>query len=101
MASNGGRGLLERLRRRLTGVVLAVAASLALMSMVGVTPCRAAAELPFPRPVFIEPNVRFWVDVFTTYSIRDFALVDRDKVSRVYQVFHLPGYGIPTREDVD
>ena len=90
-----------RLSRRLTGVVLAAGASLALMSLAGATPCRAAAELPFPRPAFIEPNVRFWVDVFTTYSVRDFVLVDRDKVSRVYQVFHLPGDGIPTREDVD
>jgi membrane-bound lytic murein transglycosylase D len=78
-------------------MVLAVA----VMSLAGVTTCRAGAELPFPRPAFIEPNVRFWVDVFTTYSVRDFALVDRDKVSRVYQVFHLPGDGIPTRDDVD
>ena len=93
--------MLEGLRRRLTGVVLAAGASLALLSLAGATPCRAAAELPFPRPAFIEPNVRFWVDVFTTYSVRDFVLVDRDKVSRVYQVFHLPGDGIPTREDVD
>ena len=93
--------MLERLLRRLTGVVLALAASLAVMSLAGATSCRAGAELPFPRPAFIEPNVRFWIDVFTTYSVRDFALVDRDKVSRVYQVYHLPGDGIPTRDDVD
>jgi membrane-bound lytic murein transglycosylase D len=89
--------LRESLRRRLIGVLLAVAA----MSTAGATPCRAAAELPFPRPAFIQPNVQFWVDVFTTYSVRDFALVDRDKITRVYQVFHLPGDGIPTRDDVD
>jgi membrane-bound lytic murein transglycosylase D len=99
-ASTGESGLLERLLRRLS-VVLALAASLAVMSLAGATSCRAAAELPFPRPAFIEPNVKFWVDVFTTYSVRDFALVDRDKVSRIYQVFHLPGDGIPTRDDVD
>jgi membrane-bound lytic murein transglycosylase D len=100
-ASIGESGLLERLLRRLSGVVLALAASLAVMSLAGATSCRAAAELPFPRPAFIEPNVKFWVDIFTTYSVRDFALVDRDKVSRLYQVFHLPGDGIPTRDDVD
>jgi len=93
--------LLERLCRRLTGVLLALAASLAVMSLAGATACRAAAQLPFPRPAFIQPNVRFWVDVFTTYSVRDFVIVDRDKVSHVYQVYHLPGDGIPTREDVD
>jgi membrane-bound lytic murein transglycosylase D len=93
--------LLDRLRRRLTGLVLALAASLAVMSLAGATSCHAAAQLPFPRPAFIEPNVEFWVDVFTTYSVRDFAIVDRDKVSRVYEVYKLPGYGIPTREDVD
>ena len=91
----------ERLRRRLTGTVLAVAASLAVMSLFGSTPCRAAAEIHFPRPAFIEPNVKFWVDVFTTYSVRDFAVVDRDKVSRVYEIYHLPGDGIPAREEVD
>jgi membrane-bound lytic murein transglycosylase D len=100
-ASSGGSGLLERLPRRLFGVVLAVAASLAVMSLAGATSCRAGAQLPFPRPSFIEPNIQFWVDVFTTYSVRDFALVDRDKISRVYEVYKLPGYGIPTREDVD
>jgi membrane-bound lytic murein transglycosylase D len=100
-ASAGESGLLERLRRRPIGVVLAAAASLAVMSLAGATSCRAAAQLPFPRPAFIEPNIQFWVDIFTTYSVRDFALVDRDKVSRLYQVFHLPGDGIPTRDDVD
>ncbi|HKF29274.1 MAG TPA: lytic transglycosylase domain-containing protein [Candidatus Binataceae bacterium] len=93
--------MLERLRRRLIGVMLGVAASLAVMSLAGATSCQAAAQLPFPRPAFIEPNIQFWVDVFATYSVRDFAIVDRDKVSRIYQVYHLPGDGIPTRDDVD
>jgi membrane-bound lytic murein transglycosylase D len=55
----------------------------------------------FPRPVAIEPNVQLWVDAFTKYSVRDFAVMDRDKVSRVYQVFHLPGEGNPNRDDID
>jgi len=55
----------------------------------------------FPRPAVIEPNVQLWIDAFTKYSVRDFAIMDRDKVSRMYQVFHLPGEGNPTRDDID
>ena len=58
-------------------------------------------KLPFPRPASIEPNVDFWVNVFTKYSDHDFIIVDRDNVSRVYRVFHLPGDGQPTRTDID
>ena len=58
-------------------------------------------KLPFPRPSAIEPNVKFWVDVFTKYSESDFVVMDRDNVWRIYQVFHLPGDGQPTRRDID
>jgi peptidoglycan lytic transglycosylase D len=61
---------------------------------------RAAAEIPFPRPATIEPNVDFWVNVFTAYSVRDFVLLDSTKVWRVYAVYHLPGDGQPSREDI-
>jgi peptidoglycan lytic transglycosylase D len=57
-------------------------------------------KLPFPRPAAIEPNVKFWVDVFTKYSDHDFVIVDRDNVSRIYHVFHLPGDGQPSRSDI-
>ena len=60
----------------------------------------AGSELPFPTPEVIQPNVNFWVDVFTTYSVRDFIIHDRDQVGRVYQVMHLPGDGDPSREEV-
>lgn len=56
--------------------------------------------LEFPRPASIEPNIKFWVNVFTAYSVRDFVLVDKDHVWRVYQVLHIPGEGSPTPEDV-
>ena len=58
-------------------------------------------KLPFPRPASIEPNVDFWVNIFTAYSDRDFIVVDRDNVWRQYQVFHLPGDGQPTRTDIE
>ena len=59
------------------------------------------AALPFPRPSAIEPNVKFWVDVFATYGERDFIIVDRDQVWRIYQVLHLPGEGPPSRSDIN
>ena len=62
---------------------------------------RAEASELFPRPASLEPNVRFWVDVFTAYSYRDFIIHDRDKVWKVYQVLRMPGDGIPTQEDVE
>jgi membrane-bound lytic murein transglycosylase D len=62
---------------------------------------RADASDIFPRPTSLEPNIHFWVDVFTAYSYRDFIVHDRDKVWRIYQVFHLPGEGVPTQDDVE
>jgi peptidoglycan lytic transglycosylase D len=59
-----------------------------------------SAEIPFPRPPSIEPNVKFWVDIFAGYSQRDFVVLDRDQVWRIYQVLHLPGDGPPTRSEV-
>lgn len=61
------------------------------------SPAFAGSGLPFPRPAVIEPNVKFWVDVFATYGERDFIVHDRDQVDRVYQVMHLPGDGDPGR----
>ena len=61
----------------------------------------ALADFPFPRPPDVEPNVKFWVDVFTAYSNRDFVIHDRDRIWRVYQVLHMPGEGAPDRSEVD
>jgi peptidoglycan lytic transglycosylase D len=61
----------------------------------------AGNEVAFPRPSEVEPNVQFWVKVFTHYSYRDFVLHDRDDVSRVYQVMHLPGDGVPSGSDIE
>ncbi|HTY56480.1 MAG TPA: lytic transglycosylase domain-containing protein, partial [Candidatus Binataceae bacterium] len=62
---------------------------------------RANASELFPRPLSLEPNIHFWVDVFTAYSYRDFIIHDRDKVWKIYQVMHLPGEGLPSQEDVE
>jgi len=60
----------------------------------------AGTEMPFPQPAAVQDNVKFWVDVFATYGVRDFIVHDRDQVDRIYQVIHLPGDGDPTREEV-
>jgi membrane-bound lytic murein transglycosylase D len=60
----------------------------------------AGTEVAFPQPVAIQQNVKFWVDAFATYGVRDFIVHDRDQVDRIYQVIHLPGDGDPTREEV-
>jgi peptidoglycan lytic transglycosylase D len=81
-----------------------IAAAIVLATVLGFAAApnaRAETQLPFPRPASIEPNVEFWVNVFTAYSERDFVVVDKDNVSRNYQVYHLPGDGQPTREDID
>jgi membrane-bound lytic murein transglycosylase D len=70
-----------------------------LLSATGVH-ALAGTEVPFPQPVAVQDNVKFWIDVFATYGVRDFVVHDRDQVDRVYQVIHLPGDGDPTRQEV-
>jgi peptidoglycan lytic transglycosylase D len=84
-------------------VVRGIAASALAVAFAFAAPPNASSEttLPFPRPAAIQPNVDFWVNVFTKYSQNDFVVVDRDNVSRIYHVFHLPGDGQPTRTDID
>jgi membrane-bound lytic murein transglycosylase D len=95
------RGMQTELPR--FNLIVRGAVSLLLGSALLITLMRSQvqAAFPFPRPASIEPNVKFWVDVFATYSERDFILVDRDKIWRVYQILHLPGDGAPTRSEVD
>ncbi len=61
---------------------------------------RAETEA-FARPALLEPQINFWVDIFTAYSWRDFVLVDRDDPYKIYEVYHLPGDGCPSRDDID
>jgi membrane-bound lytic murein transglycosylase D len=60
----------------------------------------ADTQVEFPRPKAIEPNVEFWVNVFARHSWRDFILIDRRDVTRVYQVHRLPGDGMPSGSEV-
>jgi hypothetical protein len=61
----------------------------------------AAGSEEFPRPPALEPNIHFWVDVFTAYGERDFVIHDKDSLWKVYEVQHLPGFGAPSREETE
>jgi membrane-bound lytic murein transglycosylase D len=86
----------NRIVRSVAATALAIA-----LGLVAAPNARAETQLPFPRPASIEPNIQFWVNVFTAYSDRDFVVVDKDNVWRTYKVYHLPGDGQPTREDIE
>jgi membrane-bound lytic murein transglycosylase D len=90
-----GSSFFDRLGAALLGALVIASVGVGSASVV-----RAAAEIPFPRPSTIEPNIGFWVDVFTAYSVRDFVLVDSTRVWRIYAVYHLPGDGQPSRDDI-
>ena len=90
------------------GVRTAIATAIAvlLISVSGVArgsvvPETVAPESTFPRPAAIEPNIKFWVDIFSAYSERDFVIHDRDQVWRIYQVIHVPGEGSPSKDEGD
>jgi hypothetical protein len=88
----------------LTNTIGKTVASLTMVAMLGLAcgrPARAESQIPFPAPKTIQPNIDFWVQVFTAYSYRDFVILDRDNVWRTYQVYHLPGNGQPTRGDIE
>jgi len=94
--SDGKLTLIGIIKRSVAGGLIT-----AFLISAPVTRAIAGSELAFPTPSAIEPNVNFWVQVFTNYSERDFVVHDRDQVDHVYQVLHLPGDGDPTREEID
>jgi membrane-bound lytic murein transglycosylase D len=93
----GPEVLVSRVAKAIVALTLAITVGLVVASH----DASAETKLPFPRPKSIEPNVNFWVDVFTKYSDHDFVITDRDNVQRIYHVFHLPGDGQPSRTDID
>ena len=80
-------------------ILVAACAGLLALSIAHGT-ARAETQA-FARPALLEPQINFWVDVFTSYSWRDFVLVDRDDPYKIYQVYHLPGDGCPSRDDIE
>ena len=92
-------GMKRRMRACLR-ILIATGCACALVWSSGLGQARAATEA-FARPASLEPQIDFWVDVFTAYSYRDFVLVDRDDAYKIYQVYHLPGDGCPSRDEID
>lgn len=80
----------------LAGTCLAVAIILVLVAR----PARSAVPVPndspFPQPEALQPAVRFWKEVFTKYSCRDFIVVDSTDVRKTYEILHLQGFGPPS-----
>ena len=63
---------------------------------------RAASQSgAFPVFACIQPNVNFWIAIFTRYSTRDFVIHDKEQITRVYEVFHLEGSGDPSPSEVE
>jgi membrane-bound lytic murein transglycosylase D len=93
----GGNSKRKRILKRLATAALTCTLLLSMLA----ARTFAGAEVAFPQPASIQQNVKFWVDVFATYGVRDFVVHDRDQISHVYQVMHLPGAGDPSREEVE
>ncbi len=93
---SSGNSTIVRVLRRIAAAVFTCALLLPAHGARAFT----GTEMPFPQPAAVQDNVKFWVDAFATYGVRDFIIHDRDQVDRVYQVIHLPGDGDPTREEV-
>jgi membrane-bound lytic murein transglycosylase D len=81
-------------------ILIATSCACLLALAVSQGSARAATE-SFARPPSLEPQISFWVNIFTAYSYRDFVLVDRDDPEKIYQVYHLPGDGAPSRDEID
>lgn len=75
----------------------------ALMLLALSVPAGAANSVEqnsLPQPAELEPNVDFWVNAFTYWGQRDFVLHDRDEIWRIYEVYHIPGQGSPSGEQI-
>jgi membrane-bound lytic murein transglycosylase D len=63
-----------------------------LGTLVNVTPVRAAApetqneSSPIPVPPGLKSQVKFWKDIFATYSTREVVIHDTEHLNRVYEV---------------
>ncbi len=53
------------------------------------------AGTEFPHPPFIKKNVRFWEDVYSSYSLNEAVIHDSDDLSIVYEIIPLLDNAIP------
>lgn len=57
---------------------------------VGFSPQSIAYSKTFPKPPELEPQVRFWKDIFTKYSRNQGVLHDNRYLDKIYSVIELP-----------
>jgi membrane-bound lytic murein transglycosylase D len=68
-----------------------------LLSALALSPLASAADNPLPRPAELEPDVQFWVRVYSTISTDEGFIHDQHRLSVVYQTLHF-GADAPPRE---
>lgn len=81
-------------------IVIALIAAVFVIGETVPSDATAGTEITFPRPASIQPNIDFWINVFSAYGERDFLIHDRDRIWRIYQVLRLPGAGAPSHAEV-
>jgi membrane-bound lytic murein transglycosylase D len=62
----------------------------ALILLLAVTMAEGNDEELFPRPAELEPDVNFWLSIFTEYTTREGVLHDNRKLGVVYERVPLP-----------
>jgi membrane-bound lytic murein transglycosylase D len=72
-------------------------ALLLLLALWCLSPLATAAEDLLPRPAELEPDVQFWIRVYTQISTNDGFIHDQHKLSVVYETMHFDA-DTPTHE---
>jgi membrane-bound lytic murein transglycosylase D len=69
----------------------------ALLLALALSPFATAADTSLPRPAELEPDVQFWIRVYTEISTNEGFVHDQHRLSVVYQTLHF-GADTPPRE---
>lgn len=78
-----------------TYAVVSLIASCAVLSTLDGPAVAATTTTPFPRPPLLEPNVKFWRDVFARYSRNQTVLHDDTHLGIVYTVLDFRSWAGP------
>lgn len=58
--------------------------------LLAINPCLANNEAQFPRPAALEPDISFWVSIFSKYSSSEGVLHDNRNLAVIYENIDLP-----------
>ncbi len=56
----------------------------------------ASADETFPQPPELQPDVDFWISIFTRYSTDEGVLHDNRNLAVVYERLHMPASSVPS-----